>query len=80
LPADAKLSIDDAPTTSTSSVRTFVTPELNPAKDYHYTLKAEIVRDGRTQSVVEQVSVRAGEETRVSIDAGRFATTTVAQK
>jgi uncharacterized protein (TIGR03000 family) len=80
LPADAKLTIDDAPTTSTSAVRTFVTPDLAPEKDFSYTLKAEIVRDGRTLTLTEKVGVRAGEQTRVSLEAGKFTSATVAQK
>ena len=68
LPADANLTIDGNPTVSTSSLRTFVSPALKAGKDYTYTLKAEIVRDGQPLSVTQQVQVRAGEETRVSIN------------
>src|SRR5437763_14666964 len=46
LPADAKLSIDDHLTTSTSDSRQFTTPSLSSERDYHYTLNAEIVRCG----------------------------------
>jgi uncharacterized protein (TIGR03000 family) len=80
LPADAKLTIDDAPTTSTSEVRTFVTPELKPQKEFVYTLKAQITRDGQAMTAVEKVSVKAGQETRVSLEPTRFAAATVAQK
>lgn len=64
LPADAKLMIDDTATRSTSATRTFVSPSLTPGQEYHYTLKAEIVREGRTLSAMERVTVRAGEDTR----------------
>ena len=47
LPADAKLTIDDSPTASTSAERTFVSPTLKPGQDYNYTLKAEMVRDAQ---------------------------------
>jgi uncharacterized protein (TIGR03000 family) len=67
LPADAKLTIDDSPTTSTSAERTFVSPALKPGQDYNYTLKAEMVRDGKTVNVEEKVTVRAGEATRVTL-------------
>jgi len=77
LPADAKLSIDDAPTTSTSASRTFATPALEQGKVFYYTLKAEIVRDGKTLSATSRVAVRAGEESRVSIE---IPTATVAAK
>jgi len=67
LPADAKLSIDDTATTSSSEERTFVSPALKPGMDYNYTLKAEVVRDGKTLKIEEKVVVHAGEETRVTL-------------
>jgi uncharacterized protein (TIGR03000 family) len=67
LPAEARLSIDGDPTTSTGGQRVFVSPELNPGRDYHYTLKAEIVRDGKPVAVAQEVAVRAGEETQVTL-------------
>jgi uncharacterized protein (TIGR03000 family) len=80
LPTDAKLAIDDRPTTSTSESRLFVSPELAPGKDFTYTLTAEIVRDGQKLTATERVSVRAGQETRVSLSPSQFAAASVAQK
>jgi uncharacterized protein (TIGR03000 family) len=68
LPAEAKLLIDNAPTTSTSNTRVFVSPSLTPGKEFHYELKAEVVRDGKTVTAAKTVAVRAGAETRVQID------------
>jgi len=68
LPANAKLTIDDAATSSTSATRTFATPALETGKVYYYTLKAEIVRDGKTVTETKRVEVRAGELSRVSIE------------
>jgi uncharacterized protein (TIGR03000 family) len=68
LPADAKLMIDDTVTTSTSGTRVFASPTLEPGKEYFYTLKAEMNQDGKTVSTTKRVSVRAGQETRVSLD------------
>lgn len=67
LPADAKLTFDDAPTRSTSASRVFLTPPLERGKTFHYTLKAEAVRDGRSVTVSKQIDVRAGQETRVEL-------------
>jgi len=78
LPADATLTIDDAKTTSTTASRTFVTPALESGKVYYYTLKAEVVRDGKTMSAVQRVTVRSGETSTVSIEIP--AATGVAQK
>jgi uncharacterized protein (TIGR03000 family) len=67
LPADATLTIDDEATASTSGNRVFVTPPLETGKEFHYTLKAKIVRDGRVQTTTQQVAVRAGEVSRVEL-------------
>ena len=64
LPADAKLMIDSYQTTSTSSRRVFVTPDLEPGQDFTYTLKAEA--NGKT--VTQKITVRAGVETPVTLD------------
>jgi len=68
LPANAKLLIDDRATSSTSANRTFATPALEQGKEYYYTLTAEIVRDGKNETVTQKVAVRAGEASRVNIE------------
>jgi uncharacterized protein (TIGR03000 family) len=67
LPADATLTIDGAATTSTSALRVFQTPELEPGTTYHYTFQAQVERDGKVQTEARRVEVRAGEQTRVSL-------------
>jgi uncharacterized protein (TIGR03000 family) len=76
LPEDARLTVDDEATTSTSDVRMFRTPELKDGKVYHYTLRAAITRAGKTQTVTRSVSIRRGEETHVTLD---FATQVAAR-
>lgn len=78
LPADAKLSIDGAATTSTSAQRSFVSPTLEPGKDYYYTLKAEVVRDGKTLVATQRIQVRPGQTTPVNLN--DFQTTQVASR
>ncbi len=80
VPTDAQVSIDGVATTSASATRTFVTPDLDPAQAFVYTLSAKIVRKGQTLTVSEQVSVRAGEQTRVNFGTEKFTTLTVAAK
>ncbi len=65
LPAEAKLLVDGTPTASQSSERRLVSPVLQPGRDFHYTLTAEIVRDGQTVRQSQTIAVRAGQETRV---------------
>jgi uncharacterized protein (TIGR03000 family) len=72
LPADAKLTFDDRATRSTSEKRIFATPELAPGKNYTYTVRAEIVRDGQIHSMAQQITVRAGEETQVNMNTSEF--------
>jgi uncharacterized protein (TIGR03000 family) len=68
LPADAKLTIDGHPTKSTWSERLFISPPLEPGKDFHYTLKAQFVRGEKTITVEQTIVVRASGETTVSLD------------
>jgi uncharacterized protein (TIGR03000 family) len=74
LPADAKLMIDGAATTSTSELRTFVSPELPAGRDFSYMLQADFQNEGRPVTVTKQVIVRAGSETRVTVSAADLAT------
>ena len=74
LPADAKLSIDGAATTSTTAERTFVSPVLPAGRDFSYTLKAEFQHEGKPVVVTKMVNVRAGLESRVVIGTADLAT------
>jgi len=72
LPADATLKVDGMATKATSAVRTFATPTLDVGQSYHYTLTAEVVRDGKALTAVEQITVRAGETTQVQLPTTAF--------
>jgi uncharacterized protein (TIGR03000 family) len=65
LPAQANLSINDKTSKLTTTTRKFVSPALQPGKDYYYTLKVEIERDGRPVTATQRVAVHAGEEKQV---------------
>jgi uncharacterized protein (TIGR03000 family) len=65
LPADAKLTFDGNVTNSTSARRTFTTPALDVNGEYVYTLRAEIVREGRSIVETQQVTVRGGQTSEV---------------
>jgi uncharacterized protein (TIGR03000 family) len=67
VPADATITIDGAATKSTSNVRIFATPELEPGTVYYYTFVAEVVRDGKKLTAVEKVAVEAGSAPQVSL-------------
>jgi uncharacterized protein (TIGR03000 family) len=69
LPAEARLTIDGQATTSTSATRVFVTPDLTPDREFHYTFKAEWVVDGRPVVATKKVTITAGNRTAVTIGA-----------
>lgn len=66
LPHGATLYVDDRKSPSTDPVRQFSTPPLPGGREYSYLMKAEIVRDGRTETLTQKVPFRAGE--RVEVD------------
>jgi uncharacterized protein (TIGR03000 family) len=68
LPAEAKLTIDDVATQATSARRVFVSPELNPGKEYSYTFKAEWTVEGKPFTATKKVAVTAGNETNVNFE------------
>ncbi len=76
LPANARLMIDGQPTQLTSATRTFITPTLEPGREYYYDLKAELNRDGKTLTASKRVTIRPGQESHVRLDfAGQTAAT-----
>jgi uncharacterized protein (TIGR03000 family) len=66
LPADAKLYIDNRLMKTASGQRTFSTPTLEPGQLYYYDLRAEVVRDGKTQTQTKRVIVEAGSHSEAS--------------
>jgi uncharacterized protein (TIGR03000 family) len=68
VPADARLTVDGAPTNQQSARRVFNSPPLQPGKDYYYELKAEVTRDGHAYAKTQRVTVRAGRELVVTLD------------
>jgi uncharacterized protein (TIGR03000 family) len=68
LPADARLTVDGAKTQATESSRTFVSPPLQPGKEYQYTLRCEVTRDGKKVERTKDITVRAGQQSEVTFD------------
>ncbi|HMP02367.1 MAG TPA: TIGR03000 domain-containing protein [Gemmatales bacterium] len=68
LPADAKLFIQDQAMTTTGESRTFISPALPVGKSFVYTLKVEVVREGKPLTVSRDVTVRAGETVQTSFE------------
>jgi uncharacterized protein (TIGR03000 family) len=70
LPADARLTVDGRATVSTGPHRVFFSPPLKRGRDFTYTLRAELMRGDQPVSVSKEITVRAGEETRVDLRQG----------
>lgn len=79
VPADATVLIDERPTTTGSSQRTFATPSLEKGYRYYYTVRAEVVRNGTVFTGTQRVSFGAGDQVRVNFSEREMTSTTVAQ-
>ena len=66
LPVGAKLFLDDHETQQTLSERIFVTPPLPRGKEYAYEARAEWVESGFTITQRRQITVQAGQVSRVN--------------
>lgn len=71
--------MDGHTTASTSAVRTFVSPTLQPNREYSYTLVAEVTQNGQTVRQERQVAVRAGVQTNVNFEFPVTTTTSVSR-
>jgi uncharacterized protein (TIGR03000 family) len=70
LPAEALLEVEGEPTRQTGAVRRFVSPPLEPGKEYTYTLSAFWEPNNYTKITrVRKAVVRAGKETTVDLRA-----------
>jgi uncharacterized protein (TIGR03000 family) len=65
LPADAKLTVDGAPTSTGTAERLLRSPPLEPGREFSYILQAETVRNGTTYTSTRKVPVRAGQPSAV---------------
>jgi uncharacterized protein (TIGR03000 family) len=65
LPEDAKLFVDGVLCPMASATRSFDTPKLNAGQSYHYQLKAEVVRGGKTTTVNRRIDFEAGQSIAV---------------
>lgn len=71
VPANTSLTVDGIQVKGNK----LVSPALPTGREFHYDLRAQIVRDGQTISQSQRVAVRAGQTTNVNFtfDAGTVA-------
>lgn len=60
LPADAKVTINGRPTTSTGKHRTYVSSNVLVNSSYHYVLRVDFTRDGKPVTEEKSVDLSAG--------------------
>ena len=72
LPAEAQLFINDTATESTDSARNFYSPPLKAGKDYTYSFRAEMMRDGKKLQATKDVVVQAGKELDINLNDSDF--------
>src|SRR5207237_4561985 len=70
VPANAKVWVDDLPTTQTGAVREYVTPPaLEPGRTYRYTFRAQWEENGQTVTRERTVEFQAGGAVIVNLNA-----------
>lgn len=67
VPANAKVWIDGASTTSTGIARSFVSPALTPGKQFTYEVKAQWQENGREVTRTRRVPVQAGQAVDINL-------------
>jgi uncharacterized protein (TIGR03000 family) len=65
LPAKAKLFVDGVPAAAAGGTHTFRTPELAKGKAFTYEFRAEVEKDGTTETLSKKVTFTAGEPVTV---------------
>jgi uncharacterized protein (TIGR03000 family) len=65
LPAKAKLFVDGVPAAVAGGTHTFKTPELAKGKAFVYEFRAEVEKDGTTETLSKKVTFTAGEPVTV---------------
>ncbi len=68
VPAEARVFINNYQMKSTSTERLFKSPELEPGRDYYYTIRVVVEKDGKPIEESRRVVIRAGETSRLAFD------------
>jgi uncharacterized protein (TIGR03000 family) len=67
VPAESKVYLQDQQMTLTGPVRRYVSPSLTSGRDYVYTVRVEMERDGKLVSKTAEARVRAGAQVNVTV-------------
>jgi len=61
VPPNAEVWFDDQQTTQTGSMRSFISPPLDPGQNYVYTIRTRWMQDGRAVERTRKLNVHAGD-------------------
>lgn len=68
MPAGARLAVNDQDIPVRTATPAFITPPLEPGKDYSYDFKVTTTEDGKTVTRTKRVTVRAGGLVRLNYE------------
>jgi uncharacterized protein (TIGR03000 family) len=71
VPTDAKVFVNDRPTTSAGIDREYISRELQPGASYSYKVRAEFVFDGKPVTEEKSVRLTAGQTASLSFSEGQ---------
>ena len=74
VPADARITVNGAATSSQGAVRRFLSRGLAAGKNYEFVVRMAVERDGKTEEATKVVKLTAGERSEVSFVANTAAT------
>ena len=67
VPSDAKVVVNDLPTTSTGEHRRYISRDLQPGRVYRYQVRAEFMRDGKATIDEQTVELTAGDTRSITL-------------
>jgi uncharacterized protein (TIGR03000 family) len=67
VPASAEIWIEGAKTMQTGAIRQFISPALEPDREFTYEIKAKWLANGQERTETRNVNVRAGRVVRVDL-------------
>ena len=68
VPTEAKVYLQDQPMSLSGNVRKFVSPQLSKGREYEYTVRVELAKNGNTLSKTDKVRVKAGQNVEVTVN------------
>ena len=68
LPGGATLYANDQEVSVAGAITSFLTPELEPGKDYYYEFRVKVARAGESVTRTKRIPVRAGSVARLAFE------------